>query len=736
VLADRPPGRRPRLALAGLVVSGLVLVAALPASAVTGPTANPTLAFVANIEVGEASRACSGALVAPQWILTSASCFTEGGVAATLGPPTVPTTATVGVTDTAGTGAQRIPIVRLIPRGDRDVLLAKLVTPATGVTPVTIATSAPAAGDTLQMAGFGRTTDQWRPDGPHTATFTVNSVNPATLSVTGTDPDGASLCLGDAGGPALSGTGSSLQLVGTHYQAGQGGCLGSSSTDHTATENRADDLAGWVRQSLADLDVFGVRADGHLTYSVIDSATGDRLTTITSTQTLSFPPKALAVLNATTLLITSTSGQLYRVDILATNPALTIAGEEQIASGGWTHNRLAYDGDGSLFGIAGSTLRRYTVTSANPEAQDIINNTLIGSGFTLPTLTTIGPDWILGTVSDGRLQAYKISAAGGWTPFTLAAAGSGWNLKTQLFSPGDGLYYAANAAGRLDRYRDASPFDGKGTDILGFPSDPVDVSGWDQAQLAAVPFRAQPDNPGDVSVFGALPSGNLTFSALDASTGNRLTTVTSAAKLGFTPKALAAINYNTLLVTSTSGALYRVDILATVPTLIFSVSAPLAGGGWTHDHLAYDGAGSLWGQVGTALRRYTLTTPKPTSAADLTNNTLVIASGLPAFVTFTSSGPNTILGSTTTGQLYSYLLPPAGGFEGHILKPAGWATLTQLTSPGAGLYYAQTAAGRLDRYLDVAPLDGVGTDIQAFPNDPVDTTGWNQSLLSAVPFTS
>jgi len=57
-------------------------------------------------------------------------------------------------------------------------------------------------------------------------------------------------------------------------------------------------------------------------------------------------------------------------------------------------------------------------------------------------------------------------------------------------------------------------------------------------------------------------------------------------------------------------------------------------------------------------------------------------------------------------------------------------------SPGGGLYYARTAAGGLNRYKDAAPFDGKGTDIQRFDNDPVDTTGWSQKLLSAQPFTA
>ncbi len=394
------------------------------------------------------------------------------------------------------------------------------------------------------------------------------------------------------------------------------------------------------------------------------------------------------------------------------------------------HDRLSYDGDGSLFGIASGTLIRYTVTAAKPSAANIINRTVIGTGFTLNTLTATGPDWIIGVRSDGVLRSYQVEGAAKWSGSNLTTGG--WAGYTHVVSPGNGLYYARTGTGGMLWFKDTSPFDGVGTDLVGHPSDPVDTSGWNQSVLSAVPSPSYPQGPGDVSVFGIDAGNHLTYSAIDSGTGNRATTVTSTASLGFTAKAMTALNFNTVLVTSTDNHLFRVDVLSTTPTLTFGTPVDI-GRGWTHDRLAYDGAGSLYGIVGNLLLRYTVTAAKPAVPADVANRT-EIGTGF-TLKNLTATGPGWILGVRTDGVLRSYAISAAGTWTGYNLT-SGWANHQQVVSPGAGLYYAQTTTGGMLWFKDAAPFDGVGTDIQAHADDPVDTTGWNQPLISAVPFIS
>src|SRR5437868_4110204 len=89
--------------------------------------------------------------------------------------------------------------------------------------------------------------------------------------------------------------------------------------------------------------VYGVLSDGRLSYTVINPANGNITHVITSTKTLGFTPKAIATLNFNTVLITSTTGVLYRVDIVTNDGSLTFNDPVDVQHG-WTHNLLTYDG--------------------------------------------------------------------------------------------------------------------------------------------------------------------------------------------------------------------------------------------------------------------------------------------------------------------------------------------------------------------------------------------------------
>ncbi|KOX20522.1 hypothetical protein ADK67_29300 [Saccharothrix sp. NRRL B-16348] len=229
--------------------------------------------------------------------------------------------------------------------------------------------------------------------------------------------------------------------------------------------------------------VYGVLADGRLTYTAIDAANGTRTHgAVASGASLGFVPKAMATLNFNTVLVTSSGGQLYRVDVITNNTSLTFNAPVPLG-GGWTHDLLAYDGRGSLYGIAAGALRRYTITANKPGAGDITSDGLIDTGFTLKTLTATGPDWLLGTTSGGELLSYRIRGAGDWTRYELKS--STWQVFTDLVSPGGGVYFGHNADGGLYHYVDDNPYDGSGADLRGL--DAVDAQGWSQVLLSAQP---------------------------------------------------------------------------------------------------------------------------------------------------------------------------------------------------------------------------------------------------------
>ncbi|MBT2453200.1 RICIN domain-containing protein [Streptomyces sp. ISL-43] len=249
------PGIRPRR-ITGLLVTATAvtvgLITAAPAQALVGvdPSAGQHAA-VAKLNVGDeaTSRACTGVLVDPSWVLTAASCFAATpGTAVPAGKPALKTTVTVGRPDLTQSGGNVVEAVDLMPHADRDLVMVKLAWPVVGVAPVKIATTAPVAGEQLTSLGFGRTKTEWVPNKLHSAVFTVGSVDGTSVGLNGSES--AVLCKGDAGAPALRIKGGSVELAAVNSRSWQGGCLGTDAaeTRNSALDVRTDDLGAWIGQ--------------------------------------------------------------------------------------------------------------------------------------------------------------------------------------------------------------------------------------------------------------------------------------------------------------------------------------------------------------------------------------------------------------------------------------------------------------------------------------------------------
>ncbi|MFJ7280234.1 trypsin-like serine protease [Kitasatospora sp. NPDC098663] len=231
--------------------------AAMPAPQPT----DPALAFSAKLNVGDGKRACTAALVDRYWLLTAASCFTDTPddlSTVTAGAPKDKTTATIGRTDLTNTATGTVTeVVELLPRQDRDLVMARLATPVSGITPATPATTAPVAGESLRIPGYGRTATEWIPTKLHTTTHTAGTIS-ATSVDTAPAPGASALCLGDAGAPAIREKNGKAELVAVTSRSWQGGCLGETETRTGASSSRVDDLAGWVQQTVS---TWGTKVD-------------------------------------------------------------------------------------------------------------------------------------------------------------------------------------------------------------------------------------------------------------------------------------------------------------------------------------------------------------------------------------------------------------------------------------------------------------------------------------------
>ncbi|MGK5732828.1 S1 family peptidase [Streptomyces sp. URMC 124] len=245
--------RHPRATwAAGLLLTAAAAstLTAAPAHAVVGQPVNDSFAFTAKLDIA-GERSCSAALVAPQWLATAGSCFTD---APGQGAPKLPegqgkaVTAIIGRPDLTRDAGATATVTELVPRTDRDLVLAKLDKPVTNVTPVSLAANATLEGQDVWVSGYGRTKDEWVPDRLHYAKFATGSVKATTVSLAA-KTEGAAICQGDTGGPAFRDVGGRFELIGVNSRSWQGGCQGTDAkeTRTNAVDARVDDLTGWIR---------------------------------------------------------------------------------------------------------------------------------------------------------------------------------------------------------------------------------------------------------------------------------------------------------------------------------------------------------------------------------------------------------------------------------------------------------------------------------------------------------
>ncbi|WP_290061035.1 tachylectin-related carbohydrate-binding protein [Amycolatopsis solani] len=460
-------------ALSAVAVAGGLLTAA-PAEALSDGTAVPvgTHPFIARITTP--LKACSGALIDPSWIVTSASCLSP----ADSGAPTEAASVTVGDVDLSTGAGHTTKVTKVVRRTDRDVVLAKLETAATGVRQITLGT-APQTGETLQVAGFGRTATEWVPARPRVAPFTVADVTGATVSVS--SADGVDTCKGDAGGPAFRVSGGTAQLVALSSGSWQHGCLDVPGTRSGGTETRVDDLGEWIRAQTvptpvscpAGAAIWSARTDGSLwRYVHLDPVGGAVSWSQPSSPIGSgWTGRTLAGKGGVVWDFhrKNGSGDPYPSGTLKRwvySTSTGWSGGDEVGSG-WTRylsaeyaNRITVDEKNRIFMIDDQGRLRVYAWS------DTTNWWVDGGGTTLDTgwsrfdsITAAGDGVLYARKPTGELFRFEYEfTASTWTQRDKPV-GVGWQMFSEIFSPGADILYGRGSTG-------TSPFDGKTGPVL------------------------------------------------------------------------------------------------------------------------------------------------------------------------------------------------------------------------------------------------------------------------------
>ena len=186
---------------------------------------------------------CTGSLVAPGWILTTGHCFHDAQRNRVSGRVPYPTTVTLGLTDEATESGVARKVTSVVQAAESDIALARLDTPVTTVTPLTVDRVTPSVGQELTLAGWGALgkTNPAPSKKLQQGTVQVATVAATTLGVRGVSPVATtSACAYDSGAPYFIPAGSGGQLV--SVEATGPGCPHSG----VETTSRADVIANWL----------------------------------------------------------------------------------------------------------------------------------------------------------------------------------------------------------------------------------------------------------------------------------------------------------------------------------------------------------------------------------------------------------------------------------------------------------------------------------------------------------
>ncbi|MFG1924988.1 S1 family peptidase [Cryptosporangium sp. NPDC048952] len=206
-----------------------------------------TMTGIPNPDGTTRNSACSGALIAPQWILTAGHCFHDVDGNPVSGPVPYDTTATLGRVTADGPGGVEVAIVEVAQSPVNDISLAKLERPVEKIDPVSLPEAPPEAGEVLRLTGWGALdgVSTEPSDTLQTGLVEVISVSDTTVGVHGKDPSPSTgACMFDSGAPYFRETDEGAEVVSTESTGPD--CP----HDLEETTARVDVAAEWINETI------------------------------------------------------------------------------------------------------------------------------------------------------------------------------------------------------------------------------------------------------------------------------------------------------------------------------------------------------------------------------------------------------------------------------------------------------------------------------------------------------
>ncbi|RSM38764.1 esterase [Amycolatopsis balhimycina DSM 5908] len=187
------------------------------------------------------SSYCTGALIAPSWLITTGHCFHDANRNRVSGKVPYPTTATLGMVDEGTESGIARKATEVIQSPQNDVALLHLDSPVTTIPPLPLSHATPRVGEQLTLAGWGSLTSENPKPATHLqqGTVAIANIAPTTLGVRGAAPDiTTSACTYDSGAPYFT-EGALVALEATGPGCPHAGI---------ETTSRTDVLTDWIKK--------------------------------------------------------------------------------------------------------------------------------------------------------------------------------------------------------------------------------------------------------------------------------------------------------------------------------------------------------------------------------------------------------------------------------------------------------------------------------------------------------